>query len=165
MRGWRIPESKRHLFKEIIGRPVDIDDIKPNTTMTVTVGDVVSLTVWKEGIVPSVSVYDGMTERRDMTDFAVLVNERGLERTEVSNPAGSITCGLVDAIRNAFDRGTGLIHVEGEEDLALMPVIRYAPDGAMIVYGWPGKGMMAITTDEDIRTEIEKLWKQMEEFE
>ena len=165
MQGWRIPEGKRHLFKEILGVPVGIEEIRNNANMTVTVGDVVSLTVWKEGIVPSLAVYDGQTERREMTDFAVLVEEQGLERTEVSNPAGTITCGLVDAIRNSFDRGSGLIHVDGEEDLALMPVIRYAPDNAMIVYGWPGKGMMAITTDEDIRTEIETLWKEMEEFE
>ena len=41
MRGWRIPEGKRSLFKEPLGSPVDIGDIR-NANMTVTVGDVVS---------------------------------------------------------------------------------------------------------------------------
>ena len=164
MRGWRIPEGKRSLFKEPLGSPVEIGDIR-NANMTVTVGDVVSLTVREAGIVPLLAVYDGLTERREMTGFAALVERLGLERTDVSNPAGMITCELEDAVRNAFRQGSGLIRVEGEEDLALMPVIRHAPDGAMIVYGWPGKGMMAVRNDEAVRTRIKTLWREMEEIE
>ncbi len=164
MEGWRIPEGKRDLFKEVIGRPVDIEEIR-NANMTVTVGDVVSLTVREAGIVPALAVYDGYTERREMTGFAVLVGRLGLEETVVANPAGTITRELDDAVRNALENGPALIRVEGEEDLALMPVIRHAPDGAMIVYGWPGKGMMAVIDDEAVRSRIETLWKEMEEIE
>ena len=128
-------------------------------------GDVVSLTVREAGIVPALAVYDGYTERREMTGFAVLVGRLGLEETVVANPAGTITRELDDAVRNALENGPALIRVEGEEDLALMPVIRHAPDGAMIVYGWPGKGMMAVIDDEAVRSRIETLWKEMEEIE
>ena len=163
--GWRVPEGKRELFKEPLGTFVTAEDLrKTNAKMTITVGDVVSLTVWKEGIIPDLAVYDGRTERRDMTEFAVLVEERGLAKKVVSNPAGTITRELDDAVRNALGFGPALIRVEGEEDLALMPCIRHAPEGALIVYGWPGKGMMALTTDAAVKLKTETLWKEMEEL-
>ena len=163
--GWRVPEGKRELFKEPLGTFVTAEDLrKTNAKMTITVGDVVSLTVWKEGIIPDLAVYDGRTERRDMTEFAVLVEERGLAKKVVSNPAGTITCELDDAVRNALDRGPKLIRVDGEEDLALMSCIRHAPEGTVIVYGWPGKGMMALTTDAAVKLKTETLWKEMEEL-
>ena len=162
--GWRVPEEKRELFKEPLGTFVTVDDLKKrNAKKTITVGDVVSLTVWREGIVPDLAIYDGRTERRDMTEFAILVEERGLAKEVVSNPAGTITRELEDAVRNALDHGPALIRVEGEEDLALLPCVRHAPEGTDIVYGWPGKGMMVLTTDAVIKGKIEQLWKEMEE--
>ena len=163
--GWRIPEGKRDLFKEPLGTFVTTEDLrKRNAKKTITVGDVVSLTMWKEGMIPDLAIYDGRTERRDMTEFAVLVEERGLEKEVVSNPAGTITREMDDAVRNALDRGPKLIRVDGEEDLALMPCIRHAPEGTVIVYGWPGKGMMALTTDAAVKLKTETLWKEMEEL-
>lgn len=164
--GWRVPEEKRELFKEPLGTFVTVEDLrKRNAKKTITVGDVVSLTMWEEGMIPDLAIYDGRTERRDMTDFARLVEERGLAVKVVSNPAGMITCELDDAVRNALDFGPTLIRVEGEEDLALMPCIRHAPEGTDIVYGWPGKGMMALTTDAAVKDKTERLWKEMEELE
>jgi uncharacterized protein (UPF0218 family) len=117
------------------------------------------------GIVPDLSIYDGRTERRRMTEFATLVEEHGLETKVVVNPAGTITRALCDAVRNAFIRGPRLIRVEGEEDLALMPVILEAPEGADIIYGWPGKGMMVLVVDQAVKQRTQQLWKEMEESE
>ena len=164
--GWKVPEEKRHLFKEPLGQFVSESELRDrNANMTITVGDVVSLTVWRMGIIPALAVYDGRTERREMTEFANLVKDEGLEEVVVTNPAGTVTRDLCDAIRNAFVRRPGLIHVDGEEDLALMPVILEAPEGADIVYGWPGKGMMVLVADRAVKERTGKLWKEMEEFE
>lgn len=165
--GWRVPEEKRGLFKEPLGAFVTVDELRNNNAnMTITVGDVVSLTMWREGLIPDLSIYDGRTERREMTEFATLVEERGLEETVVRNPAGMITRELDEAVENALTtRDHRLIRVEGEEDLALMPCILHAPVGAVIIYGWPGKGMMALTTDEAVKDKTEQLWKEMEELE
>lgn len=165
--GWRVPEEKRGLFKEPIGVFVTADDLKNNNAnKTITVGDVVSLTMWREGLIPDLAIYDGRTERREMTEFATLVDELGLEEEVVPNPAGTITRELDEAVANALNScGNRLIRVEGEEDLALMPCILHAPEGSVIVYGWPGKGMMAIATDEAVRIKTETLWKEMEELE
>ena len=164
--GWRVPEEKRHLFKEPFGALISESELgERNANKTITVGDVVSLTVWRMGIVPDLAIYDGRTERREMTEFATLVEEQGLEKEVVINPAGTITRDLCDAIRNAFVWGPGLIRVEGEEDLALMPVILEAPIGADVIYGWPGKGMMVLVIDQAIKEKTKLLWKEMEELE
>ncbi len=165
MAGRRVPEDKRYIFKEPIGSDLKESElVKHQDKKIITVGDVVSLTMRRNGIRPILSVYDGYTERHEMTEFANLAE--GEEKEVVVNPAGVITDELEDAIRNALTTGkTDLIRVDGEEDLALMPCILYAPEGAEVVYGWPGKGMKIVSTDDVTRKRIEELWKMMEDFE
>ena len=165
MAGRRVPKDKRYIFKEPIGSELKESElIKHHDTKIITVGDVVSLTMRRNGIRPVLSVYDGYTERHEMTEFATLVE--GEDKVTVVNPAGTITDELDDAVRNALTTGkTDLIRVDGEEDLALMPCILYAPEGAEVVYGWPGKGMMIVSTDDVTRKRVEELWKMMEDFE
>ncbi len=101
-----------------------------------------------------------------MTDFARLVRDEGLDETAVENPPGRITRKMAEAVRNALEgKVPAIIRVDGEEDLALMPCILFAPIGTVIVYGWPGVGMMAVTTDAMIKEKIRKLWNKMEEYE
>ena len=162
----RIPADKLDLFKVRLGRELDEKELTEHQDKRmITVGDVVSLTVRRNGIVPVLSIYDGMTERHETTGFADLVERQGLEVRVVSNPAGVITGELVDAIKEAIDGKPGIIRVVGEEDLALMPCIIHSPDDYRIIYGWPGKGMMSVTTDGSIRNRIEQLWKEMEVIE
>jgi len=160
-----LPEKDRQLFKEPIGTELydsDLGSFNAQTTL-ITVGDVVSLTFRKHGIMPFLSIYDGMTERREMSEFAILVKDE--EKEEVVNPAGTITRELVGSIRGRMEGSGGLIKVDGEEDLALLPAIILAPLGSDIIYGWPGKCMMRVTTDESIRAKIEQLLLRMEETE
>ena len=160
-----LPESGRQSFKEPLGRELPDGEAKSlgAGNRLVTVGDVVSLTFRKMGVRPFLSIYDGMTERREMTEFARLVEDE--PKTVVSNPAGMITGELAGAILGCMDGSGGLIRVEGEEDLALLPVILCAPDGTDVVYGMPGKCMMLITTDEGIRKTAAKYVAAMEEKE
>ena len=160
-----LPVKDRQVFKEQIGTELydsDLEGFNAQTTL-ITVGDVVSLTFRKHGIRPFLSIYDGMTERRDMTEFAILVKDE--EKEEVVNPAGKITKELADSIRRCIEGSGGLIKVDGEEDLALLPVILMAPLGSDIIYGWPGKCMMRITTDEGIKSKFEHMVLRMEEAE
>ena len=146
-----LPEEEREAFKEPLGREMDegeLDNINAQTCF-ITVGDVVSLTFRRHGVRPLLSIYDGSTERREMTDFAKLVE--GEEKEVVSNPAGRITVEMADAVR----RGIG-----GDVDLIL-----YAEDGTVVVYGMPGRCMMAVTTDGAIRKRAAELVARMEELE
>ena len=160
-----LPEKDRQVFKEPLGTELYDDDLGSFHAQTalITVGDVVSLTFRRHGIRPFLSIYDGITERREMTEFATLVEDE--EKDEVVNPAGRITRELVESIRGRIEGSGGLIKVIGEEDLALIPAVLLAPMGTDIVYGWPGRCMMRITTDEGIRSKMEHLVSKMEEAE
>ena len=159
-----LPASERQAFKEPIGTELydsDLDSFSKETLL-VTVGDVVSLTFRNRGIRPDLSIYDGFTERRGMTQFAELVRDEPKER--VVSPAGMISAQLADAILRCIGKsGSGLICVEGEEDLALLPCILYAPEGAQIVYGWPGRCMMLVEVDGHIQMKAADLVARLEE--
>jgi len=163
----RVPEKNRELFKEPLG--VDLKEkeltVIDKMSKMITVGDVVSLTVVKQGIVPDLSIYDGMTERREMTDFAALVTNKGWKETVVKNEAGMITAELITAIKNALNGKKEIIRVEGEEDLAVIPCILLSPIGTNIIYGWPGRGMKLIVTDESIRKKAQYLMEKTEGLE
>ncbi len=157
-----LPASAREEFKEPLGREMDdgeLDAIDAQTDF-ITVGDVVSLTFRRHGVRPLLSVYDGSTERREMTDFARLVEPE--EKEVVANPAGTISAEMADAVRRGIEGEVGLIRVDGEEDLALLPCLIYAPDGTVVVYGMPGRCMMAVTTDPAIRKRAAELVAKME---
>ena len=116
----------------------------------VTVGDVVTHHVLGAGVTPAVALVDDRTER---TAVDPAVSDRIAAATfdhevTVENPPATLTDELLGALRAALDRpGTTLIEVDGEEDLAAVPAIIAAPDGASIVYGQPGEGMVLVTVD------------------
>ena len=47
------------------------------------------------------------------------------------------------------------IIVEGEEDLLTLPVIKFAPLGALVVYGQPYVGMVLVMVTERTKVETE----------
>ena len=163
----RVPEKNRELFKEPLGRDLQEKELTviDKRSKMITVGDVVSLTAVKHGIIPDLSIYDGMTERKEMTEFAVLVKSRGWEETVVRNEAGTITAELITAVKNALNGKNEIVRVDGEEDLAVIPCILLSPIGTNIIYGWPGKGMMLIVTDESIRKKAQYLMERTEGLE
>ncbi|MCQ2056140.1 MAG: GTP-dependent dephospho-CoA kinase family protein [archaeon] len=165
--GWKLPADKRDIFKKYSGPIVNRKDITTyRDKRVITVGDVVSLTMRKIGITPVLSIYDGFTERHKMDEFAEFVDKQKLRKKNVNNPAGIITTELSNVIKNALIAGdTDVICVEGEEDLALIPCILYAPDDTKIVYGEPGKGMAVVSANATVRSEFQTFLKMMEVFE
>ena len=49
----------------------------------------------------------------------------------------TLTDDLIRALERAINRNPVMIFVEGEEDLAVIPLVIAAPDGAVILYGQP----------------------------
>ena len=69
----------------------------------------------------------------------------------VANPAATLTDALDEAVRDGLAHPPALIVVEGEEDLAVIPLALAAPDGAALVYGQPGQGVVVATIDAERR--------------
>jgi uncharacterized protein (UPF0218 family) len=70
------------------------------------------------------------------------------ECIRVKNPAGSITDELVRALSDAVLHPPVTIFVEGEEDLAVIPLVIAAPEGTVVLYGQPHEGVVLRTVDD-----------------
>ncbi len=127
----------------------------------ITVGDVVTETVLRFGIVPKLSIVDLKTKRKIPQSIQ---QDKFDKIIRVKNPPGTITKELWCSVEDAFkSNGNILIIVEGEEDLASLPAIYFSPKGSIILYGIPDEGIAVIESGDSIKTEIEKYIKDMGE--
>lgn len=171
-----LPDSLRDAFKDPLG-PVTTDAetllaAAEGTRRTfdapdaplVAVGDVVTYHLREAGRIPDVALVDGRTEREavrsEIDEALAAADER---RTFVENPAATLSESLLDALHEALaaDEPT-IIDVDGEEDLAALPAILAAPDGATVVYGQPGEGMVHVAVTPESRAEARELFDAMD---
>lgn len=161
----RLPAAERGAFKDPIG-PVYTDPeelLSAAGSPLLAVGDVVATTLLEAGRPPDVAVVDGRTEREPI-DEGMAATLAGLERTvSARNPAGTITRSLVTAMATAIEATEPVrVVVEGEEDLAVLPAILLAPTGTTVVYGQPGRGMVAVTVTDRTRADADDLLERLD---
>jgi len=151
-----LPDKHRSLFREPFGKlypdiPAALPEISGRRLFTV--GDVVTHNLVKSGIVPALAIIDGNT-RRSPCKKAVPVTGRHIR---VANPAGMITDELVAAIRDALSNPPSTIEVAGEEDLAVIPLVIEAPEGSVVLYGQPDRGVVVRPVDPEAKATAKKL--------
>jgi len=129
-----------------------------------TVGDVVTYHVLDAGATPAVALVDERTEREAVDDeVAAGIDDDCFDRVvHVENPPAVLTEALLTALREGFVAGSTLLRVDGEEDLATLPAVLAAPDGAGVVYGQPGEGMVLLAVDDDLRGEVRAIVERMD---
>jgi len=129
----------------------------------VAVGDVVTYHLLEAGRVPDLALIDERTQR-SAVDEAVADAITGFDRTvAVENPAGTLTRGLLDAMRAGLDSdATTLVDVDGEEDLAALPAVLMVSAGASIVYGQPDEGMVLVAPDAAVRERVRSILTRMD---
>ncbi|MFA4826440.1 MAG: GTP-dependent dephospho-CoA kinase family protein [Methanoregula sp.] len=143
-----LPEEHRKLFKDPFGElHQSIEEIIPLLTNSTVyaVGDVVTHNLQRKGITPAIAVIDGHTMRSPCSRLPAL---RG-ECINVKNPAGTLTDELIRALTYAVLHPPVTINVDGEEDLAVIPLILAAPLGAIVLYGQPNKGVVMRTVNRE----------------
>ncbi|MDG7008083.1 MAG: DUF359 domain-containing protein [Nitrososphaerota archaeon] len=148
-RVYRLPEGLRPKLAEPMGRVFDGEQAKgtgfarlaKSSQMVVTVGDRVADTLESIGRTPDIHVIDGIERRsrRELPDvpFVRLV--------KVKNPAATLTLQAIEGMRKAFaGKKPVRVLVDGEEDLMAMLAIAMAPRGAVVFYGQPKVGVVAV---------------------
>ncbi len=131
----------------------------------IAVGDVVTYHLLGAGVTPDVALVDEQTERAtvDPEISARIGNASFDHETSVTNPAAVVTEELLVAFREAIEsEGTTLLSVDGEEDLAALPAVVFAPDGASVVYGQPGEGMVLVTVTDESRAKMRDIISRMD---
>jgi len=127
-------------------------------SMVITVGDRVTDTLGSIGRAPDVQVIDGV-ERRSRRQppnvpFARLVR--------VKNPAGTITLGAIEGMRKAFGGKKPVrVQVDGEEDLMAMLAIAMAPVSAVVFYGQPEVGVVAVKPNAESKSRNRAILAKM----
>jgi uncharacterized protein (UPF0218 family) len=124
----------------------------------VTVGDITTYNVVQAGIVPDVSIVDGITMSSAISIDPCVIYK-------VDNPPGSISQQLCNAISSSMERiaRSELVRivVNGEEDLAVIPAVLEAPLGAAVVYGQPNKGMVIIAITKERKKKAKQLMHEI----
>jgi hypothetical protein len=118
----------------------DIKEIVPllSGKKVYAVGDVVTHRLLQQGIIPALAIIDRMSMRVPCDRLP----EYPSHRFSARNPPGTITDELIDRIEEALRHEPTLIIVEGEEDLAVIPVVLAAPEGGILLYGQPHEGIV-----------------------
>ncbi len=119
-----------------------------------TVGDRVTYTVLEWGLTPDIAVVDCMERRKPVN----LVDESFFNSVwYVDNRRGSINMAIKDLIVNVLNDTPVLIKVGGEDDLVGIPVIYSLPEGSLMLYGQPMKGIVAVDVTSMLKSELDKI--------
>jgi len=130
----------------------------------VTVGDIVTYHVLEAGRVPDLALVDDRTKRATVDDeiSEAVADDRFDRILTVENPPATLTAELLDAIVDGLGDGTTLVRVDGEEDLAALPAIAAARDGASVLYGQPDEGVVHVTVEDEVRERVVSLLELMD---
>lgn len=161
----RLPQSLRSAFKEPFG-PVYTDPERLLDAVDgplIAVGDVVTAHLLRAGRTPDVAVVDGRTKREEISPETAAALDALPPGHHVENAPGELSRALLRALRTAaVSAEPQVLDVEGEEDLATLPAVLVAPDGAAVVYGQPDAGMVLVEVTPETRAEILDLLGQFE---
>jgi pantetheine-phosphate adenylyltransferase len=158
-----LPESLRPMLQRSWGSistdvPEDIDSAK-----TITIGDIAAQTFNRKNIGQFLSIIDFVVQRQikfhDVSELGF--THRNIEK--VQNPHGTITPELIAVIQKTFKTtDEKIILVEGEEDLAVLPVLLVSPLGFSIFYGQPNVGMVRIEVTEEQKEKAYEITSKLE---
>ncbi len=145
-----LPEDLRKFFKDPFGILYpDIADIIPliKGKKVYTVGDVVTRRLLEYGIIPTIAIIDGHTMRSPVECVPVHYDLC----IRVKNPPGSLSDELMTGLKEALNSPQAMIYVDGEEDLAVIPLVIASDEGSIILYGQPGEGVVFREVDQEAK--------------
>lgn len=115
-----------------------------------SVGDVVTEQLFCSKAPWKVAIVDGYTRRNryliDIPADASVIT--------VDNPPGCISPMLIAAVQEAVSdwrKKHTVININGEEDLALLPLLLFAQSGTVLLYGQPNEGIVTLVVDDTSR--------------
>lgn len=161
---YRIDDSLKEEFRKVIGilaeNEKELFNELEKRDFVVSVGDMVTYTLLKNGFLPNIAIVDFRHKRKDIKpEIEKCIRSFGEEIIELENPPSTVTEQLIESIKRAY-RLSGekkvLIVIKGEEDLASLPAILFAPEGVTIIYGLPDKGIVLIDVTEKEKNLVRK---------
>jgi len=115
-----------------------------------TVGDVVTKNAINAGFVPSISVVDGITKRCEIVSDIKIPDK--ITTLHVKNAPGTISDELIVILRESMKKTPAMVIVDGEEDLAVIPLLEILPDDSVLLYGQPNEGVVLCEVNPQLRS-------------
>jgi len=163
-----LPDDLRDILREPLGILVNEEEllkILKKEEYIVSVGDQVTYTLLKHGIVPVFCIVDFKIKRNlCSSDIKNKIQSFGKKKMVVKNPPGCISDDLWSAIETAYkflEKGSLCIEVMGEEDLAALPVIFLAPRDVIVIYGLPDRGVVVVKPVEENKRKVKEILDKM----
>ena len=123
----------------------------------VSVGDVTTRVLHEASLKPYLEVVDLKTRRGTEGVFEPVPGSH-----KIRNDSGTLSHDLFLLIERLIATGGGRIEIDGEEDLAVIPIIFYSDKNTVVAYGIPNVGMACIKVDSEIREHVKQLIERME---
>jgi len=172
-----MPDELREEFKKPWGKLLKVpkDTDFRNSSLIAAVGDETSKVLNRLGIKFQIAVIDFKIARQkrfsDIKELGFFGNE--IVYKVLNNP-GSVSSALFKTVSEVLKRveeQSQIILIDGEDDLAVVPLILLSSLGTYIYYGQPGEahlqspqseasggqGIVKIVVDEDIKAKIREL--------
>ena len=154
-----LPKRLRRSLGKVFGKLIQTRNLEENIDdedRIFAIGDVVVGTLLREGYVPSVAIFDNRTARGRVV--VPEIRKRFRRPLTARNEPGEIRRELWSAVSKASrSRRPVGIRVYGEEDLASLVCIHFAPVGAVVMYGIRGKGVDIIRVDRNIKRFVDRV--------
>ncbi|MDY0266261.1 MAG: DUF359 domain-containing protein [Methanimicrococcus sp.] len=146
--------------------PSVVDQIKNqlDESFVIAVGDVTTYNLFKAGVMPRLCLIDQYTKRTLVSKTISDVTARTDYITlYVKNPAGMLSSEMVLSIKNALNSTDKhiCICVDGEEDLATIPVIALCDVGSLVLYGQPDEGLVCVKVTNEKKEEMSEMLKEI----
>ncbi|SMD30238.1 DUF359 domain-containing protein [Picrophilus oshimae] len=143
-------------IKEFSHSICSIDDIKKHGGRIITVGDVTTENLERAGLDIFIEVVDLKTKRGEKT-----YNHRE-NSISIENRPGTISLSLIRAIESSIKSNKKTrIEINGEEDLAVIPIIFYGDINTLVVYGVPDTGMACIFINTEIKSMVTDILRDL----
>ena len=123
----------------------------------VSVGDVTTEVLHKAGIAPFIEVVDLKTKRGREGEFPSVPGSH-----RIKNDPATLSQDLFLLIESLFEGNGGRIEIDGEEDLAVIPIIFYSDLNTVVTYGIPDVGMACIPVNLEVKKLVTQMIERME---
>jgi len=122
--------------------------------MIISVGDALSETLLKHGILPRILIIDHKVMRKPVVPIVA----ESYETAKLRNDPSTISDEAWTVVESAIKHNRNLkIVVEGEEDMLTLVAILCAPKKALVVYGQPHEGMVIVEVTLEKKNETRKI--------
>jgi hypothetical protein len=134
----------------------------------IAVGDQIIVNLLQASLVPDIAVYDNICQRKEVPkEWTALIRNAALREggsVRAPNPPGTIHPKMEARVRDVLGIGAGWVELEGEDDLASLVVMAYAPKGSLLLYGQPNQGVVWTEIDEKRQKEAQSLLREIKQM-